>query len=40
MDYELSYPNDMDKLVKIGLVKNYIGFRMANLYCMRDKKGI
>lgn len=39
-DYELSYPNDMDKLVEMGLVKNYIGSRMANLYCMKDEKGI
>lgn len=39
-DYELSYPNEMDKLVKMGLVKNYTGSRMANLYCMKDKKAI
>ena len=39
-DYELSYPEDMDKLVQIGLVKNYIGSRMANLYCMEDEKAI
>lgn len=38
--YELSHPNDMDKLVKMGLVKNYTGSRMANLYCMKDEKGI
>lgn len=41
LDYdELSYPNEMDKLVKMGLVKNYTGSRMANLYCMKDEKGI
>ena len=39
-DYELSHPNDMDKLVKLGLVKNYTGSRMSNLYCMKDEKGI
>lgn len=39
-DYELSYPNEMDKLVKMGLVKNYIGSRMANLYCMKDEEKI
>lgn len=38
--YELSYPNTMDKLVKMGLVKNYTGSRMANLYCMKDEAGI
>lgn len=39
-DYELYYPDAMDKLVKMGLVKNYIGSRMANLYCMKDKTGV
>lgn len=39
-DYELSYPNDMDKLVEMGLVKNYTGSRMANLYCMKNEKEI
>ena len=39
-DYELSYPEDMDKLTQMGLVKNYTGSRMANLYCMKDEKGI
>lgn len=39
-EYELSYPSEMDKLVKMGLVKNYTGSRMANLYCMKDEKGI
>lgn len=39
-DYELSYPEEMDKLVKMGLVKNYTGSRMANLYCMKDEKAI
>lgn len=38
--YELYYPKAMDKLVKMGLVKNYTGSRMANLYCMKDKKSI
>jgi hypothetical protein len=39
-DYELIYPKAMDRLVKMGLVKNYTGSRMANLYCMKDKKAI
>ena len=39
-DYELSHPNEMDKLVKMGLVKNYTGSRMANLYCMKDESAI
>jgi len=39
-DYELSYPVEMDKLVKMELVKNYTGSQMANLYCMKDEKGI
>ena len=39
-DYELSYPNTMDELVKMGLVKNYTGSRMANLYCIKDKDRI
>ena len=39
-DYELSHPGEMDKLVEMGLVKNYIGSRMANLYCMKDEKAI
>lgn len=38
--YELSCPKEMDKLVKMGLVKNYTGSRMANLYCMKDEKEI
>lgn len=39
-DYELYYPDVMDKLVKMGLVSNYTGSRMADLYCMKDKKAI
>lgn len=39
-DYELYYPDTMDKLVKMGLVSNYTGSRMANLYCMKDKNAI
>ena len=39
-DYELSYPNDMDKLVRLGLVLNYTGSRMANCYCMANEKAI
>ena len=39
-DYELSYPKDMDKLVEMGLVKNYTGSRMANLYCLKDEEAI
>lgn len=39
-DYELYHPDVMDKLVNMGLVKNYTGSRMANLYCMKDKNAI
>lgn len=39
-DYELYYPDTMNKLVKMGLVSNYTGSRMANLYCMKDKNAI
>lgn len=39
-DYEICYPRAMDKLVEMGLVKKYIGSRMANLYCAKDKKGM
>lgn len=39
-DYELVDYEVMNKLVKMGLVKNYTGSRMADLYCMKDKKGI
>lgn len=39
-DYELSNYEVMNKLVKMGLVKNYTGSRMADLYCMKDEKGI
>lgn len=38
--YELYYPDVMSKLVKMGLVKNYTGSRMADLYCMKNEKGI
>ena len=38
--YELEDKNTMDKLVNLGLVKNYTGSRMANLYCMKDENGI
>lgn len=36
-EYQLYYPKTMNKLVKLGLVKNYTGSRMADLYCMKDK---
>ena len=39
-DYELFYSNEMDKLVEMGLVKNYIGSRMANLYCIKDEEKV
>lgn len=40
-DYELHCSCEtMDKLVEMGLVKNYIGSRMANLYCVADKKAV
>ena len=38
--YEIDYPEVMDKLVRMGLVRNYTGSRMANLYCIKDRKGI
>ena len=38
--YELYYPDVMDKLVKMGLVKNYTGSRMADLYCMKNESEI
>ena len=37
-DYELHDKKTMDKLVEMGLVKNFIGSRMANLYCVKDAK--
>lgn len=39
-DYQLYSQEVMDYLVDMGLVKNYPGPRMANLYCMKDEKGI
>ena len=39
-EYELSHPNEMNELVKMGLVKNFTGPRMANCYCMKDEKKI
>ena len=39
-DYELYNCEVVDELVKIGLVKNYTGSRMADLYCMKDEKKI
>ena len=39
-DYEIICFDAMKKLVKIGLVKNYRGSRMADLYCMKDKNKI
>lgn len=39
-DYQLYSQEVMDHLVKMGLVKNYPGPRMANLYCMKNEKGI
>lgn len=39
-DYELYSKETMDKLVKLGLVKNYTGSRMANLYCMKDEEAL
>ena len=39
-DYQLISQEVMDQLVNMGLVKNYPGPRMANLYCMKDEKGI
>jgi len=37
-DYEIYHIEEMDALVKLGLVKNYTGSRMANLYCVKDKE--
>lgn len=39
-NYELDSYEATQKLVKMGLVKNYTGSRMADLYCIKDKKGI
>ena len=39
-DYELSHQEEMDRLVDMGLVKYYIGSRMAKLYCVKDRKGL
>ena len=40
-DYELSCSHKtMMELVKMGLVKNYTGSRMANLFCMKDEEAI
>jgi hypothetical protein len=39
-DYQLRNQEVMDLLVKMGLVKNYPGPRMANLYCMKNEQGI
>lgn len=39
-DYELYDYETADKLVKLGYIKNYIGSRMANLYCIADKTKI
>ena len=39
-DYQIVYQEVVDQLVNMGLVKNYTGSRMANLYCMKDKEGI
>lgn len=39
-DYQLISQEVMDYFVKMGLVKNYSGPRMANLYCMKSANGI
>lgn len=39
-DYELLDYEITKKLVKMGLVCNYTGSRMADLYCMKNKKDI
>lgn len=40
-DYELHCEYEtMEKLVKMELVKNYTGSRMADLYCMKNKSKI
>jgi hypothetical protein len=38
--YELYNYEVTNELVKMGLVKNYTGSRMADLYCMKDEKKI
>lgn len=38
--YELDNYDATQKLVKMGLVKNYTGSRMADLYCMKDEDGL
>jgi hypothetical protein len=39
-DYQLIDYETTNNLVNMGLVKNYTASRMANVYCMKDKKGI
>ena len=39
-DYQLHNKKITDKLVGMGLVKNYTGSRMANLYCIKDRERI
>lgn len=39
-DYELIDYEITKKLVNMGVVKNFIGSRMADLYCIKDKEGI
>lgn len=39
-DYELVDKDVANYLVKLGLVKSYIGPRMSHCYCMKDMRGL
>ena len=39
-DYELYNYEVTQELVKMGLVSNYTGSRMADLYCTKDEKAM
>lgn len=38
--YELSFKKETEILVKMGLIKNYIGPRKANLYCIKNEESL
>lgn len=37
-DYDLPDYETIEALIKLGLVKNYTGPRMADCFCVKDKK--
>lgn len=39
-DYELVNKDVTNYLIKLGLVKSYIGPRMSHCYCLKDMKGL